>query len=279
MPESQSHGLLAAIAPRLTPALENVATEALCYILDRSPQTEKAFRGFIAQVSGASFPEKLTWRTQRGGEDQAIPDLVGEDAAGSQRAIVEAKFWAELTPNQPAAYLERLRHQEDGGVLLFVAPKVRIEGLWQEIRRACPEGTCAQSDETSRTEARCATVMGRHKLALVGWSSVIHTLRNEAAVAGEMGVAADLEQLRGLIERVDEEAFLPLWPEDLSKRFPSRILQFRDLLQDAVLGLTRKCANDLGMKRRRWAAGPGWFGIYVASGPGVKSCIRYRCGR
>lgn len=148
-------------------------------------------------------------------------------------------------------------------MLLFVAPKVRLEVLWHEIRRACPGNVAIGRDEVRRTETRCATVMETHRLAIASWSSLIETLRNETAAAGETGLTADLEQLRGLVERMDEEAFLPLWPEDLSKRVPRRIIQFRDLVQDAVAGLTAKGANDLGIKRRRWAAGPGWFGIYI----------------
>ena len=154
MNDGRSHGLLAAIAPRFTRELENVATEALCYVIERSERAERAFRSLIERTSGASFPEKLRWHTQSGGEDRAIPDVVGEDPAGRPRVIIEAKFWAELTSNQPATYLERLRDGDEGGVLLFVVPNVRLEVLWQEIRRACPVDVALGSDEIRRTETR-----------------------------------------------------------------------------------------------------------------------------
>ena len=47
--------------------------------------------------------------------------------------LVEVKFWAELTPNQPNAYLKRL--PSDGpAVLVFLAPEHRIQSLWPQLK-------------------------------------------------------------------------------------------------------------------------------------------------
>lgn len=40
--------------------------------------------------------------------DASRTDMEGEDASGVMRVILENKFWAGLTPNQPGAYLRRL---------------------------------------------------------------------------------------------------------------------------------------------------------------------------
>jgi len=257
-----SHGLLAAVAPRFTRELENVATEGLAYALAQSRHVEQAFRSLITQFTGLPLSERLTWITQRGGEDNAIPDLVGEDVAGRTRVIVEAKFWAELTQNQPSTYLERLRGEDKPGVLLFIGPAVRLEGLWREVRGACREESALVAEEATHSGFRCATVMGRHRLAVTSWPAVVQALQNAASAGDDVGVVADLRQLMGLAMRMDERAFLPLHPEDLSERMPRRILHFRDLLEDASLGLANPKAGGLALKRRRGAAGPGWFGIY-----------------
>src|SRR5262245_39667836 len=108
---------------------ENLATEGLPYVLGRSAEARRLFLRFLER-SGQSFPGDLAFKTQLPNEDGAIPDLVGRDAAGAQVVIVEAKFWAGLTGQQPNAYLTRL---PVGGLLVFVAPALRFESLWPEL--------------------------------------------------------------------------------------------------------------------------------------------------
>src|ERR1019366_5742830 len=97
---SRAHGLLASVVPRFTSELENLATASLAYLLEESDHVEKAFRGLVEQVTGVWVPERLTRRAQHGGEDPAIPDIVGVNGLNRQRVIVEGKFWAGLTENQ-----------------------------------------------------------------------------------------------------------------------------------------------------------------------------------
>ena len=58
--------------------------------------------------------------------------MTGLDAVGAERLFIENKFWAGLTENQPAGYLDRLR-AEGGAVLLFVVPTKRLPILWPEL--------------------------------------------------------------------------------------------------------------------------------------------------
>ena len=46
-------------------------------------------------------------------------DLVVFDKRGSERVLIEVKFWAGLTSKQPEEYLERLPRNGDPAVLLF----------------------------------------------------------------------------------------------------------------------------------------------------------------
>ena len=72
--------------------------------------------------------------TQVTGEEGERPDLVGYDDEGIERVLIEAKFWAGLTENQPNAYLER-SPDNSPSVLLFVAPEARLNTLWPELCR------------------------------------------------------------------------------------------------------------------------------------------------
>ena len=65
---------------------ENLATEALAYILNKSSVARGAFMRLLSQ-GGGSFPPDLRFITQAAGPDQAIPDLVGCATDNSQAVI------------------------------------------------------------------------------------------------------------------------------------------------------------------------------------------------
>jgi hypothetical protein len=88
------------LALRFASHPENLATEALAYILAESPTGRNAFVDFLGTfVEG--LPRDFTFRTQATGEGNEIPDLVGIDDLAHEVVIAEAKFWAGLTDNQP----------------------------------------------------------------------------------------------------------------------------------------------------------------------------------
>src|SRR5438876_245351 len=103
MPPVKPQSLFGHLAVKFSAHPENLATESLNYILNRSATARRAFIRYLNQ-SGASLLDDLTFRSQQGGDDEAIPDLVGFDPAGKQKAIAEGKFWAGLTDTQPVDY-------------------------------------------------------------------------------------------------------------------------------------------------------------------------------
>jgi hypothetical protein len=52
---------------------------------------------------GVDLPADLAFHSQVGDPQSGRPDLVATDDLGSERLIIEAKFWANLTGNQPSA--------------------------------------------------------------------------------------------------------------------------------------------------------------------------------
>lgn len=97
---SGSGSLLAHLASRLTGRTETLATEALGYILDRSVAARRALRAMVSEGAD-DVGEIVSARTEVTGEENERVDLVGFDADGDERVLVEAKFWAGLTDNQP----------------------------------------------------------------------------------------------------------------------------------------------------------------------------------
>ena len=219
--------LLAYLAPRLTGRTEDIAVEALGYILSNSIAARSGLFELL-RAGGAEIPEVVAVKTQAS-KDRTRPDLVGFDDQGRERVLVEAKFWAGLTDNQPKAYLDRLTDNGGATALLFVAPKARLETLWAELCRltGCEPGPAAE-------DPRSAAIAGDKSLILSSWPALLTSLSAQAALQGDRVVEADISQLRALCERQDEAAFLPLRPDEFAPAFPRRLLQLNRLIDDAT---------------------------------------------
>ena len=86
---------------------ENLATEALSYILRSSPAASRAFTKLIHPILQDDLGN-VRFQTQQGGSDQSIPDMKCYDNQGRLRVIVENKFGADLTEKQPVTYIRSL---------------------------------------------------------------------------------------------------------------------------------------------------------------------------
>ena len=122
------YSLLARVSPGLTSQLENLATKSLLYLLRRYGTAHEAFVGVVS-TTGYEPPSDLTFNAQVHMQYGNIPDLVGATEDETGVLLVESKFWAPLTPNQPAGYLDRLPTDREG-MVLFIAPKKSYEELW-----------------------------------------------------------------------------------------------------------------------------------------------------
>src|SRR5215472_17207837 len=122
------------LASRFSTHPENLATEAVAFIVDRSPAMREALRRLVGRT-GIGLPQLASFRSQAGDDQGNIPDLIGLDATGTERLFIENKFWAGLTENQPAGYLERLP-AKDSGLLVFIVPSRRFAIVWTELARS-----------------------------------------------------------------------------------------------------------------------------------------------
>src|SRR4051794_21423185 len=113
--------LLTYLVARLGSGPENVATETLAFIL-RTPAAATGMGQHIQRFC-TDLASIATYQTQDwSADDEAVPDVVGRTVSGSTPLVVEAKFGAALTPNQPVTYLRRLLALDEPTLLLFLVP-------------------------------------------------------------------------------------------------------------------------------------------------------------
>jgi hypothetical protein len=189
---------------------------------------------------GVRVPEAVTIRTQEHGDDGSIPDLVGVDSSGKELIILEAKFDAWLTDNQPVAYLKRLP-PDSAAILLFVAPAQKSVLLWTEVVSRCrKEGLPIGIEQPSNADVLVRTVGTHHVLAMTSWRHMLAHLLNAMSVEGDQAAISDLRQLQGLCDRMDAEAFQPFRSEELNPSIGARNLQFNRLVDDTASSLAAK---------------------------------------
>lgn len=274
---AQEPTLLAHLVPRLTSQVEDAATDALAFILNRSA----VCRGVLDDLlrDGDFEPQPIgRLETQVTYDDGSRPDMVGYDSDGSKRLLVESKFWANLLQGQASGYFEQL--EEDGpAVLLFIAPDSRIETLWAEIKRQMEggeEGKGVQL-ETLATPRRLrrAKVEGSDKqLLLTSWSHLLDSLTT--AVAGDSTVASDIQQLRGLATYQDETAFLPIHPEEIGLALPRRIRGLNRLIDTAVRrGVRQKWMTVKGLRATPQREGYGRYFRFTGVPGDLFLCVSF----
>lgn len=255
------NSLFGFLANRFSSHPENLATEALGYILGNSSAASAALVRHLKQL-GLTLPKTLIFRTQVSGDDGAIPDLVGLDGNGNPAIIIEAKFWAGLTDHQPVTYLGRFAQSVDAA-LLFIVPSKRIPTLWPELIERCKSGKIVVGKEgESDGDIRTRRIGNCHLLGLTSWQSILALLLHAVEAEGNSVVAADLRQLQGLCSRMDQEAFLPVRSEELSPQIGRRLTQLCHLVDDVTDTLVAEgIASVKGLKA---TGGFAWYGRYLS---------------
>ena len=257
-PDRMSHSLFAHLALHFGSHPENLATEALGFILQKSAPARIGLAEAL-RACGAPIETELAYATQATGADDARPDLVGRAPNGAEPLLIEVKFWAGLTENQPVAYLGRLA---PGGVLLVVAPAARLTLLWGELRRRCVESKNAFTEKHVELGGAFAATVGERELVLLSWRSLLAGMRrNVDASSDDRKTAEDIAQLDGLCDRMDTTAFLPVSSEELTASTYRRVIEFGTIVDDVAGKLVdRGAASAKGL---RSTGGNGYYGRYL----------------
>ena len=235
MPVNQT--LLNFIAQKHANSRENVAVDALGYILRNSPAAREALTDLLRKANVAVAPISIAI-TQATGEGGERPDLACYDQQGKECLLIEAKFWAALTDRQPNAYLERLP-RDAPSALLFVAPAARLYSLWADLKQRLANEDILLTEQDLGGHQISAAIRTRNQhLMVVDWATLLDRMAQRARSAGD-AAANDIDQLRGLAAREDEEtAFLPLRPEEMNPEIPRRIRSWKRVVDGVVREMT-----------------------------------------
>lgn len=241
-----------------TSQAENLATEGLNYIISNSSDAKRGISKFLGMID-RDLEKDLYFKTQDYGEDNAIPDLVGIDDEGNSVCIIESKFWAGLTENQPVTYLRRL-NPEKTSILLFLVPSKRLETIWLELKNRCKDEGIILDTENRENSYTYARISEKNYLAITEWSSLLNFIETQLDTNGDYVTKADLLQLKGLCEQMDEESFLPLDSQEISPMIGRRNMEFCDIVDQVVnTGVAREIYSTQGC---RSGAGLYYYGRF-----------------
>jgi hypothetical protein len=240
--------LLSHLYSKIEGSPEDLATESLIYILNNSIEAKDTFTNYIySLVNLPKAKDKIYYKTQQSGIDLTRPDIVGINRRQEESIIIESKFWAGLTENQPIGYLKRLAESNYEGkkILLFISPEKRIITLWSELKRKCND----EYNFSENAEDYYLNLNESLVITLISWKKIINAIRQELIVNNLDILLSDLNQLDGLCSRMDEEAFLPLREADLGINIPKRVYGYIQLIDKLTERLKIEVnANTKGLR-------------------------------
>ncbi len=266
--DSNKVSLLAHLAYEFSSQTELVATKSLAYILSRSEAARNALRDTL-KTGGADVGPIARVQTEVIGKKMERIDLSAYNDADEERILIEAKFWAGLTGNQPSAYLSRLPNDGAPSALLFVAPEMRLETLWPHIQAQAEKSGFALDSGAETGDLRTAAVAGsERRLMLTSWRAMLGAMASRASQDGDSAAERDILQLNALCEQQDTDAFIPLKGNEFGPEFPRRLRDLRRLVDDATdRALARGSASTRGLKVVPQAVG---YGRYLRLGSKAK---------
>ena len=254
--------LLGFIAQRHTIGLEDVATDALCFILSRSKVALDTLADFLGD--GQARLPIAGVRSQSANEFGAVPDLACIDTGGEEVALIESKFWAPLTWHQPVTYWEALPADQPSA-LLFLAPSDRINqrqgSLWDELTKRLRRA--GHELGTSHRESNLITATGQdghHRLVLASWSLLLDRVAQQVLAAGDQRASFEIAELQGLAATA------------IAGDHPRRDENLRDLVKKTVKrveqsgwadtsGLTVGLGYGYYVRYLRLAGADAWLGM------------------
>ena len=200
---------------------EDIASKGIAYILENSNSAKNVINNIIKNKTDLEY-NNIRYITQSIGKNKERPDISGIDINGNEKIIIEAKFWASLTFNQPVEYLKRLK---ENTVLIFICPKLREFSLFDELIEKLSEANILFEKNNN------TIVVTENKfIFIIDWIYVLEKIKQSLLENNEINYASDVDQIIGFCEIVDNNTFLPIQEEDLSPSIARRINSYYDLI-------------------------------------------------
>lgn len=257
---------LGSIYSKIRGSQEDVASGGIVYVLDRSAGARSTLSRFVASKSGVDLGE-LTFKIQTTGEDLERPDISCYNCGGNEVAIIEAKFWAALTHNQPVSYLKRL---PANGCLLFMVPNLRVDGVKIELLERLEK---AGLEHSIQDDDRTILVNQTQKMVIVTWDEILNVIREKLIEAGETNLKSDIDQVIGLCKAVDTDSYIPITEDEISPMVARNICKYNDLLDSTVQALKAKGVDFSGSKMT--SAKNIYLCYFTAEGRGFSVYVNY----
>jgi hypothetical protein len=176
--------------------------------------------------------------------------------------IIEGKFWASLTDNQPLTYLARQRGALEktdpgarSGVLVFLVPTRRqsLIAAELEIRMGCLSAPIAGTDLIELDNGQ--------RVIVATWGRLLDEMRQSLERAGAHAALADLGQLAGLCDRADAEAMLPFTASEIGSEVARRVYDLHEIVDLVTDELIRR--KQVDVRGLRAVGGKGRYGRYM----------------
>jgi hypothetical protein len=206
--------LLGQFYNRIKGSQEDIASEGLVYILKQSLESRKVINQIVKVNTDLTFSD-LSFQTQNVGKDLERPDISGKDETGKEVLLIEAKFWASLTHNQPNGYLKRLK---DNTVLFFLVPTLRTRTVFEEVKSRILEEY--QDLEIDTENLKILIKSSNKHIFIKSWNEVLNSIKSKIEQTNNITLLSDLNQIIGLCETIDQNSFQPITDEDLSPKIP-----------------------------------------------------------
>jgi len=223
--------LLGAIIGKFTNQFENVATEGLAHVLGSNEQLRQVLLQYLNTKIDLThyLQQDFEISTQfTDSNDSSIPDLAL--LFGSGKLLVEVKFWAKLTKNQPLTYLQKL-NKADGECLFFLVPKLRIPSLLNElIQKSALE---IKGELIYETNGNVILLQDFAPIAVLAWEEILTVLMDQLDYTA-VNTKADLAQLKQMIDKMLSPSFLPFEVGDFEFYAYRKHIQLIELIDASV---------------------------------------------
>ena len=196
--------LLSHIASNFISEYENVANSSIAYLLNKYLASRMVLKNILQIDETPSY-----FITELATKSNGRPDITGLDSDGNKQVIIEGKFWANLTDNQPANYLREL---SENGRLLFLAPEKRKISLKAEIKKRLNEDD--------------------KRIYIFSWNEFLDLIEVENSKDYNQFLLSDITQLKELCLKMDKEGMPPLSQSDLDPMNGRIAYQFSDLIDE-----------------------------------------------
>ena len=226
------NSLLAHIASNFISQYENVANSSVCYLLNECEVVRKVLQSILDIET-----PPLHYETEESTAFHGRPDVTGKDDNGNTAVIIEGKFWAAMTENQPNGYLLELT---DTGKLLFLVPDKRKTSIELELKNRLG----GEND----------------KVLVRSWHKFLELIEVENNKNHNSRLASDLNQLKALCQKMDVEGMPPLSASDLDPMNGRVSAQLADVIDECNLVLRNwEHANFSGLRKTGKKYGHGFY--------------------